>query len=114
MVDVGIYTLVVLAGWSLGLFFFGGLWWTVGKLVRSRTPAHWMIASTLVRTGVTLLGGALFFGRLLAADARLPFGLPGRKTERLLVDAFLRDPPAGRIRACDSVLTRSFSGSTAS
>lgn len=56
MLEAGIYALTVLAGWGLGVFFFGGLWWSVRKLVSSATPARWMIASTLVRIGVTLLG----------------------------------------------------------
>ena len=62
MGDVGIYALAALLGWGLGAFFFGGLWWTVGKLVGSRAPARWMIASTLVRMGVTLLGFYLVAG----------------------------------------------------
>lgn len=45
-----------LAGLGLGVFFFGGLWWTVRRGVVSRHPALWFAGSSLVRVGVALLG----------------------------------------------------------
>ena len=45
-----------LAGIVLGVFFFGGLWWTLQKLISSRRAALWVSASMLFRTSVTLLG----------------------------------------------------------
>jgi F1F0 ATPase subunit 2 len=50
------------AGLLLGLFFFGGLWWTVSRGVSVRRPALWFLGSLLVRTGVTL-GGFYFAAR---------------------------------------------------
>jgi F1F0 ATPase subunit 2 len=50
------------AGLVLGAFFFGGLWWTVGKGLASPHPALWFFASMLVRTSVTL-AGFYFVGR---------------------------------------------------
>jgi F1F0 ATPase subunit 2 len=44
------------AGVLLGVFFFGGLWWTVEWGVRSRRPAFVFAGSMLVRTSVTLSG----------------------------------------------------------
>jgi len=44
------------AGVALGLFFFGGLWWTIRKSLTSGRPALWILASFLLRTGVTLSG----------------------------------------------------------
>ena len=44
------------AGLLLGGFFFGGLWWTVGKGVSSPRPALWFFASMLLRMSVTLAG----------------------------------------------------------
>ena len=38
------------AGALLGVFFFGGLWWTVQKGVASERPAFWFLGSLLVRT----------------------------------------------------------------
>ena len=45
-----------LAGGLLGVFFFGGLWWTVQKGVTSESPAVWFLGSLLLRTGVILAG----------------------------------------------------------
>ncbi len=45
-----------LAGALLGVFFFGGLWWTVQKGVTSERPALWFLGSLLLRTGLTLAG----------------------------------------------------------
>jgi F1F0 ATPase subunit 2 len=44
------------AGPLIGVFFFGGLWWTVIRGVSSRQPAFWFIGSMLLRTSVTLAG----------------------------------------------------------
>jgi F1F0 ATPase subunit 2 len=43
-------------GGLLGLFFFGGLWWTVQKGISAAQPGLWFSASLLVRTGVVLTG----------------------------------------------------------
>jgi F1F0 ATPase subunit 2 len=63
--------LALLAGIALGLFFFGGLWWTVRKGTTADNPALWFLGSFLLRTGVTLGGfyavGAGDWQRLLAA-----------------------------------------------
>jgi F1F0 ATPase subunit 2 len=44
------------AGFLLGAFFFGGLWWTVGKGVRSPRPALWFLGSLLLRMGLAMAG----------------------------------------------------------
>ena len=44
------------AGIVLGVFFFGGLWWTVHKGVTSEHPALWFLGSLMLRTAVVLLG----------------------------------------------------------
>jgi F1F0 ATPase subunit 2 len=51
-------TLVLLggAGVLLGLFFFGGLWWTVRRGLASKRPALWFLCSLLLRTGIVLAG----------------------------------------------------------
>lgn len=46
----------ILAGVALGLFYFGGLWWTVRKALSSEQPALWFFGSLLVRTGLILAG----------------------------------------------------------
>ena len=44
------------AGAALGVFFFGGLRWTLERSLRSARPVAWQLGSVLVRTGVTLAG----------------------------------------------------------
>ncbi len=39
-------------GLLLGVFFFGGLWWTVQKGLTGRHPELWFTASFLLRTAV--------------------------------------------------------------
>jgi F1F0 ATPase subunit 2 len=43
-------------GGAIGAFFFGGLWWTVRRGLRSTRPALWFLGSLLVRTGISLAG----------------------------------------------------------
>lgn len=47
---------VMAAGFFLGAFFFGGLWWTVKRGVSSRRPALWFLGSMLLRMSITLAG----------------------------------------------------------
>ncbi len=54
------------AGLGLGMFFYGGLWWTVRTMPRARRPVGMMLASFIVRMGVTAAGFAL----LMAEDWR--------------------------------------------
>lgn len=55
----------LLGGCLLGLFFYGGLWWTVRRLPHTRRPAALTISSFVVRTAVTVLGFYLIMdGRL--------------------------------------------------
>ncbi len=72
----------VLAGILLGLFFFGGLWWTVRKGMASKYAALWFMGSMLLRTGVVLLG----FYFVLGDDwRRLLAGLLGFVVARFIV-----------------------------
>lgn len=50
------------AGGLLGLFFFGGLWWTVRQGLSFKRPVVWFLGSLLLRTAVTLIG-FYFVGR---------------------------------------------------
>jgi F1F0 ATPase subunit 2 len=49
-------------GLLLGVFFFGGLWWTVIRGVSSPRPALWFFGSMMLRMSVTL-AGFYFVGR---------------------------------------------------
>ena len=44
----------LLIGMLLGLFFFGGLWWTLRRGLASHNPALWLGAGALVRLAVVL------------------------------------------------------------
>lgn len=59
-----------LTGAALGAFFFGGLWWTVRRGLRSPSPVRWFLLSALVRTlvvvGVIYLLCGARWERLLA------------------------------------------------
>lgn len=46
----------LVAGFLLGPFFFGGLWWTVRKGLLSGQPALWFFGSLLLRTGIAVAG----------------------------------------------------------
>ncbi|MCB0617967.1 MAG: hypothetical protein KDC32_05765 [Saprospiraceae bacterium] len=56
MNDPLMLTLTFLTGALLGLFFFGGLWWTIQKGMYSKTPALWFLGSIILRTTVVLAG----------------------------------------------------------
>lgn len=45
----------VIVGVILGLFYFGGLWWTVRRVMHSRRPGLLIFASFLVRLLGTLV-----------------------------------------------------------
>jgi len=48
--------LALVMGVFIGAIFFGGLWWTVLKVVSSKHSALWMICSLLIRTSIPLFG----------------------------------------------------------
>ncbi|MEO8732571.1 MAG: ATP synthase subunit I [Rhodoferax sp.] len=62
--------LAALAGFALGCFFFGSLWWTVRRALSSQSSALWLLGGLVVRMAVTLLGfytvGAGHWERLIA------------------------------------------------
>ena len=45
-----------IGGLVLGIVFFGGLWFTVKKLITSKTPALLMMGSFIFRMGIVLAG----------------------------------------------------------
>ena len=77
----------VLAGLLLGVFFFGGLWWTVRKTLSSPQAALWFSGSFLVRTAVTLIG---FYFAAQGDWRRMAGCIAGFLGARLLVIRFTR------------------------
>ena len=59
MHDVFTLAVTLAAGLTLGVFFFGGLWWTVIKGLESPQPALWFLASMVLRMAVLLTGFAM-------------------------------------------------------
>jgi F1F0 ATPase subunit 2 len=49
-----LWTPVFFAGVGIGLFYFGGLWWTVRLLPSSSKPTFWYLGSFLARTALSL------------------------------------------------------------
>ncbi len=45
-----------IAGLALGMFFFGGLFFTVRKAVNAKIPAIWFFTSFFLRVSVVMLG----------------------------------------------------------
>jgi F1F0 ATPase subunit 2 len=60
----------LLVGGALGVFYFGGLWWTVRRIAQARRAGLLLLASFAARAVITLLGFYLVAGgrweRLLA------------------------------------------------
>lgn len=56
MPDAANLTISFAAGLILAAFFFGGLWWTVQKGLKSANPAIWFLGSMILRTSVIVVG----------------------------------------------------------
>ena len=56
MSEIPALALAFSTGTLLGVFFFGGLWWTVHKGVMSDRPALWFLGSLVLRISLTLAG----------------------------------------------------------
>ncbi len=80
--------LSVLAGAALGAFYFGGLWWTVGRALSARQPALLVMGSMLGRTALVLVGFYFVAG---GQWQRLLFCLAGFIAARLIVTWLLPD-----------------------
>ena len=81
--------LALLLGVSLGALFFGGLWWTVSRMVVSRRPALLMFGSLLLRTGLALAG---FYLVARGHWGRLPVCLLGFIIARMIITRLARAP----------------------
>ncbi len=82
------WLLAGLAGAGLGIFFFGGLWWTVRRTLASDRSALWHIGGLLLRMAVTMTGfyliGAGQWQRLVAC-------LAGFVVARMIVVRMIRN-----------------------
>jgi F1F0 ATPase subunit 2 len=79
--------LTFIAGVLLGVFFFGGLWWTVHWGASSNQPALWFFGSLLLRISLILAGFYFVTG---GHWQRLLLCTIGFITARLIVMRFTR------------------------
>ena len=93
---VSALVLPLLAGVFLGMFFFGGLWWTIRRGVSSKLPAALFFFSLLLRTGVALAG---FYFVARGDWHRVLACLVGFMLARILVTWLTRVPMAESKRA---------------
>jgi len=91
MSDILPLALALAAGALLAAVFFGGLWWTVQKGVRSERPALWFLGSLLLRTSI-ILGGFYFVSQ--GHWSRLAVCLLGFLIARIIVVKRLTLAPA--------------------
>jgi len=56
MTEVLFMFLSFIVGLLLGTVFFGGLWYTVGKLATSPSPGLWFICSFVMRAAIAVIG----------------------------------------------------------
>ncbi len=87
MISVLILFLILLTGTVIGIFFFGGLWYTVQKGMTAKIPALWFLGSFVIRTSVTLL--AIYY-LTQGALPKLIACLAGFLVARLLVTRWSR------------------------
>lgn len=82
--------MALIAGGTLGLFFFVGLWLTVRRVGRSEWPKAWIAGSFLGRAAIAL-GGFYLIGRW--GGVPLLFGLLGFLVPRFVLTRILRPRP---------------------
>jgi F1F0 ATPase subunit 2 len=84
----------LVTGVVLGALFFGGLWWTVRRVLAARLPAAWLIVSFVVRIALVLAGFLVVAGdqwqRWLVA-------LAGFIAARVVIALLLPVPAAGTL-----------------
>ena len=90
---LSLLSLVLLAGFALGLFFYGGLWYTVRALSTNRHPALLMVGSFWIRTAAVVTG---FYYLMDAEWQRAAICLAGFVAARLVCTRFTPSGPHGK------------------
>lgn len=80
------WVLVLAGGFLAGGLYFGGLWWTTRRILQSRRPAVFLLASYLVRASLTL---ALFYVFMDSSGLKLLVCLAGFLLMRQALTRFL-------------------------
>ncbi|GAB4144538.1 MAG: hypothetical protein Tsb009_16280 [Planctomycetaceae bacterium] len=85
----------IVVGLLLGVFYFGGLWWTVRRMPLARHPLQLYFGSLIARLAILLAG---FYGVLSYAGwAELVTALAGFIAARLLLIRLKGRVPSGDI-----------------
>jgi F1F0 ATPase subunit 2 len=92
MINIFPLFIVLVEGVFVGLFFFGGLWWTVQKGLTSNHAALWFFGSTLLRVGIALAG---FYFIACGDWSRILVCLLGFVIARIAVVHFARSTTKG-------------------
>jgi len=87
--------LAFIEGIVLGLFFFGGLWFTIKKAVLAKTPAIWFFSSFFLRVGVVMIG---FYYIIHGGWEHIISSLIGFIVARILVTHFTKTRDKKQIR----------------
>lgn len=87
MVHFGELIAVFVIGIGLGVGYFLGLWWTVGRAMRSRYPQRWLIGSAAARLLLLLVA---FWILMDGHWENLVAALLGFWAARTLLNHFLR------------------------
>ncbi|MDZ7700434.1 MAG: ATP synthase subunit I [Deltaproteobacteria bacterium] len=92
-------TVSFLMGAGLGIFYFGGLYWTIQRLPGAKVPGYWILGSFLVRSALCVAG----FYVIMGDDwKKLMAGLAGFFLVRVISVRWVkpvRRPPVGKGRA---------------
>jgi len=92
MTEIFMLFIVWGAGFLLGVIFFGGLWWTVGKILPARHPTLLFFISLLLRTSIVLCG---FYTATSGQWSRFPVCLLGFVIARFFVIRLTASLPIG-------------------
>ncbi len=92
-VQLIVLPLILLAGFGLGLFFYGGLWFTVRALAAARHPALLIVASFWARTAAVIAGFLFVMDR---EWQRAAVCLAGFVVARAVCTHWLPHLPAGK------------------
>jgi len=82
------------AGILVGVIFFGGLWFTVTKVVSSGKASLWLVISWLIRNGIVLTG---FYFVSNGQWEKLLVCLFGFFVARVVIMRYIKQMPVNKI-----------------
>jgi F1F0 ATPase subunit 2 len=82
------------AGILVGVIFFGGLWFTVTKVVSSGKASLWLVISWLIRNGIVLTG---FYFVSNGQWEKLLVCLFGFLVARVVIMRYIKQMPVNKI-----------------